>query len=143
VDFDQAQFIIKPIEQGKSSHWRSAISKARVLPKIRPSQHDAAESIVMDPILEQSAMELDLSSSQRGIQRPGLGQARSILRKQMSSNSSVTSTDISYLINEQCPSTSGSMIANQIPLGTRSQRLFGGSECFAQIMNELQQQVHD
>ena len=29
---------------------------------------------------------------------------------------------------------------DEIPLGTRSQRLFGGSECFAQIMNELEEQ---
>jgi len=29
---------------------------------------------------------------------------------------------------------------DEIPLGTRSKLLFGGSECFAQIMNELENQ---
>ncbi len=32
------------------------------------------------------------------------------------------------------------MSIDEIPLGTRSKLLFGGSECFAQIMNELENQ---
>jgi hypothetical protein len=36
--------------------------------------------------------------------------------------------------------TPSSTAVDEIPLGTRSKLLFGGSDCFAQIMNELEQQ---
>ncbi|CAF4889323.1 unnamed protein product, partial [Rotaria magnacalcarata] len=65
---------------------------------------------------------------------------RSILRKQNGSSSSIISTEVDYRRHRSRILTPVSTTIDEIPLGTRSQRLFGGSECFAQIMNELEQQ---
>ena len=85
-------------------------------------------------------LNLPSPSSPRAFRRHGLApirQTRSILRKQMSTTSSNTSTDTT---NRRLPTPSSSKMIDHVPLGTRSQRLFGGSEYFAQIMNELEQQ---
>ncbi len=78
------------------------------------------------------------SSSSSSSRRNGFvagGQTRSILRKQTSLSSSNASTETIH----QEKLTPSSTVTDDIPLGTRSQLLFGGSECFAQIMNELEQ----
>lgn len=127
VDFDNEKRLI---QKQKPAHWRSAILKARVLPKLRSS---LTESSVYDPnniTPESTLVDFDLSTSQKISHRT----TRSILRKQTSSSSSVASTDISNRKNRR------STIIDEIPLGTKSQRLFGGSECFAEIMNELEEQ---
>lgn len=68
-------------------------------------------------------------------------QTRSILRKQTSSSSSAGSIDgASMKPSRPGLLTPSSALNDEIPLGTKSQRLFGGSECFAQIMNELEEQ---
>jgi len=87
-------------------------------------------------------IDLDLFSSQRSLRRQGLvaGHTRSILRKQNSPTSSNISTEIIDQNLHNQILTPPSKILDDIPLGTRSRRLFGGSECFAQIMNELEQQ---
>ena len=52
-----------------------------------------------------------------------------------------TATDLSQRKTQNRLLTpSSTSVTDHLPLGTRSQRLFGGSECFAQIMNELEQQ---
>jgi hypothetical protein len=79
------------------------------------------------------------SSSSSSSRRHGLiagSQTRSILRKQPSISPSSTSTE---LTRHQKLTPSSITTINDTPLGTRSQRLFGGSECFAQILNELEQ----
>lgn len=76
------------------------------------------------------------SASSRTFRRHGLA-VRSILRKKDSISSSILSTDSSQ---SKSRSIASSTIVDDIPLGTRSQRLFGGSEYFAQIMNELEEQ---
>ena len=78
------------------------------------------------------------NTSHRGLT---IGQTRSILRKQTSSSSSAASTEITSRKTGSRMLTPSSTIIDDVPLGTRSQRLFGGSECFAQIMNELEQQT--
>jgi hypothetical protein len=88
---------------------------------------------------ESTPTDFDLSHSQRTFQRHGV-HTRSILRKQVSSSSSVASTDAGSRRTRGRLLTPASTIIDEIPLGTRSQRLFGGSECFAQIMNELEEQ---
>lgn len=88
-----------------------------------------------------SPTEYDLSSSQRGFPRGAPNQTRSILRKQNSIVSSVASGDINYRHHRPRLLTPASTIIDEVPLGTKSRQLFGGSECFAQIMNELQEQA--
>jgi hypothetical protein len=107
----------------------SPLNKKRTLPKLQPlSTYSSNHSI-----------DLDSSVSQR--QGPVAGQTRSILRKQtVSSCSSVISTEVNTRKTRSRILTPSSTIVDDIPLGTRSQRLFGGSACFAQIMNELEQQ---
>ena len=127
VDFDN-EHIKNTISQPFSTHARSNSNRSRLKPI--PTQPS------LPPI------DFDLSSSQRSFRRHG-GHTRSILRKQTisSSTSSNTSTDISqrkYGHNRLLSPVSKEF--DDTPLGTRSQRLFGGSECFAQIMNELEQQ---
>lgn len=123
VDFGGEQ-TKKSIPEVSLSHWKSISIKTRLKPITTESSNPS--------------LNLDLSSSQRSLRRNGLlpGHTRSILRKQPSISSSNTS-------HPQLHSrvlTPSSTIRDDIPLGTRSQRLFGGSECFAQIMNELEQQ---
>ena len=82
------------------------------------------------------ASSVNSSASSRNFRRHGLaalGQTRSILRKKDSISSSTLS-------QSKTRSSISSSIVDEIPLGTRSQRLFGGSEYFAQIMNELEEQ---
>ena len=90
---------------------------------------------------ENRSIEFDALPPRR---RPGLVavQTRSILRKQATGSlSSVESTDGNFLKPSRARLlTPSSAFIDEIPLGTRSQRLFGGSECFAQIMNELEEQ---
>jgi hypothetical protein len=137
VDFDNE--LTNSHSKQKPTHWRSAISKVRVLPKLRPTETESSVNGYNDATSEDTAVDLDLSSSQKSAFRRGLstGQTRSILRKQVSSCSSVTSTEVGSRRNRNRIVTPSSTIIDEIPLGTRSQRLFGGSECFAQIMNEL------
>lgn len=119
------------------------MTKVRVLPKLRPSETDSSIITGTEYPLESPLppTEIDLSHSHRSFPRPAAGQTRSILRKQISSNSSVASADIAYRSYRNPLITPASTIVDEIPLGTRSQRLFGGSECFAQIMNELEEQT--
>jgi hypothetical protein len=136
VDFDNEQFVTKP----KPSHWKSAVSKVRTLPKLRPTEIESSINDHPDIITPGSTpVDFDLSISQRTLPRNGTN-TRSILRKQTSSCSSVASTDYSYRKTRSRLLTPASTIIDEIPLGTRSQRLFGGSECFAEIMNELEEQ---
>jgi hypothetical protein len=124
VEFGDEQ-IKNPIPQLSSSHRQSTLNKTRLKPLSTELSHH------LPPI------DLNLSSSSRTLHQHG--HRRSILRKQNSSSSSNT-TDI---INRKVQSrilTPLSKDLGDIPLGTRSQRLFGGSEFFAQIMNELEQQ---
>ena len=117
------------------------MKKIRVLPKLRRSDNDS--SIITNTNINNDnlALESDISNSQRSFQKFQPTQTRSILRKQISSTSSVASLDIGYRANRSRLLTPASTIIDDIPLGTKSQKLFGGSECFAQIMNELEEQV--
>lgn len=119
--------------------------KTRTLPKLRSSEVESSFDNHYDIIPENTPIDFDLHSSQKNIHRNGLGGAhtRSILRKQISSCSSIVSTDVDYRKSRSRILTPASSVIDEIPLGTRSQRLFGGSECFAQIMNELEQQQLD
>lgn len=111
------------------------MAKARVLPKLRTDPsiiHDdrtSPESLVTD---------YDLSISQKSLPRAPL-HTRSILRKQTSQRSSITSDTNTRKTRSRLVSPNPTII-DEIPLGTKSQRLFGGSECFAQILNELEEQ---
>ncbi|CAF1110711.1 unnamed protein product [Rotaria sordida] len=143
VDFNNEQ----SIEGQKPSRWRSTILKTRILPKLRPSEIESSIDNRHDITPETTPIDLDLLSSQKTLQQhsglPGSYHTRSILRKQTSSCSSVASTEIDNRRYRSKILTPASTIIDEIPLGTRSQRLFGGSECFAQIMNELEQQNID
>jgi hypothetical protein len=102
--------------------------------KKRKKSHSKLKPLSIEP-----SNPLPSSSSSSSSRRHAFvvgSQTRSILRKQTSISSSSTLTEI----NHHQKLTPSSTIINDIPLGTRSQRLFGGSECFAQIMNELEQQ---
>ncbi len=115
VDFDNEQM------KTSTSNF-SSLNKIRTLPKIQPLSTESSHH----PI------DLDTSSSSHR-------HTRSILRKQtISSCSSEISNDIRK--NRSRVITPTSTVVDDIPLGTRSQLLFGGSSCFAQIMNELEQQ---
>jgi hypothetical protein len=135
VDFDNEQ----SIEKQKPSHWRSALSKARVLPKLRQTESELSVHNDDDAVSELTSIDFDLSSSQKSLHRPGARRTRSILRKQISSCSSEVS-EVTNRRNRNRTLTPSSIIADEIPLGTKSQRLFGGSKCFAEIMNELEEQ---
>jgi hypothetical protein len=138
VDFDNEQRIGKQ----KSSHRQSAISKARILPKLRPTERESSVNNHNEITPDGTPIDFDLSSSQKMFHQNGLTvrHTRSILRKQTSSCSSIASIDNSHRRNRSRLLTPSSTIIDEIPLGTRSQRLFGGSECFAEIMNELEEQ---
>jgi hypothetical protein len=80
-------------------------------------------------------------SWQHGSRRNGLvaEHARSMFPKTKSSNSSMTSTDgVRTRHYRDLLFARSSKINDNMPLGTRSQRLFGGSEYFAEILNELE-----
>lgn len=141
VDFDRELHEQQLQNKQKSSHWRSAISKARILPKLRRTETESSVNDLTPG--ETTPIESEPSSPfERNTQRTGSNarQTRSILRKQYSSCSSVTSTNLSYRRNRNRLLTPTPTIIDEVPLGTRSQRLFGGSECFAEIMNELEEQ---
>ncbi|CAF0866589.1 unnamed protein product [Rotaria sp. Silwood1] len=143
VDFNNEKSNSQSIGKEKSSHWRSAILKARILPKIRPLDTESSIDNRHDITPEPTSIDLDLSSSQKTLHQHSLAgshHTRSILRKQISSCSSVVSTEVDSRRYRSRILTPTSTVIDEIPLGTRSQRLFGGSECFAQIMNELEQQ---
>ncbi|CAF2510239.1 unnamed protein product [Rotaria sp. Silwood2] len=143
VDFNNERSNSQFMEKEKPSHWRSAILKARILPKLRPSETDSSIDNHHNITPESTPIDLDLSSSQKTLHQHGLTSShntRSILRKQISSCSSVISTEVDSRRYRSRILTPTSTILDEIPLGTRSQRLFGGSECFAEIMNELEQQ---
>ena len=136
MDFNNEQFVTKP----KPSHWKSAVSKVRTLPKLRPTEIESSNNDHHDIVTPGSTpVDFDLLSLQKTFPRNNTN-TRSILRKQISSSSSVASTDYSYRKPRGRLLTPASTIIDEIPLGTRSQRLFGGSECFAEIMNELEEQ---
>ena len=139
VDFDNDPLVSPALGTRKTSHWRSAATKVRHLPKLRPSEVDSSTTVTLDAPSETNVLETDLSSSQRSLPRPG--QTRSILRKQNSVTSSVGSVDLNHRNQRNNLLTPNSTIVDEVPLGTKSQRLFGGSECFAQIMNELEEQA--
>jgi hypothetical protein len=133
VDFDNEESR-NPIPDSLHSHGRTTLIKTRTLTKLKP-----ISTAVDNP----PPLDLDLSSSQQSLRRNGLvvSQTRSILRKQPSLCSSGLSTDVSSRKARSRIITPSSTVLDDIPLGTRSQRLFGGSECFAQIMNELEHQT--
>lgn len=85
--------------------------------------------------------DLELFSSQKTFQRTNAAPShtRSILRKQTSQCSSITSETMTRKTRSRIVSPNSAII-DEIPLGTKSQRLFGGSECFAEILNELEEQ---
>jgi hypothetical protein len=84
----------------------------------------------------------ELSNAQKNLPQNSLGSGhtRSILRKQTSLTSSIVSSDVGSRRYRNRLLTPASTLIDEIPLGTKSQRLFGGSEFFAQIMNELEEQ---
>ncbi|CAM4814439.1 unnamed protein product [Rotaria magnacalcarata] len=123
------------MHNSQSLHPPSKSVKRRTLKKLEP--------IATEPLSNQKIPVIDNdSSSQRSLRQEGLvaGNLRSILRKQTISSPSVTSTDVSSRKMRSRALTPSSTVLDDMPLGTRSRRLFGGSECFAQIMNELEQQ---
>ncbi|CAF3790695.1 unnamed protein product [Rotaria socialis] len=123
------------MHNSRSLHPPSKSVKRRTLKKLEP--------IATEPLNNQKIPAIDNdSSSQRSLRQDGLvpGNLRSILRKQTISSPSVTSTDVSSRKMRSRALTPSSTVLDDMPLGTRSRRLFGGSECFAQIMNELEQQ---
>ncbi|CAF0768193.1 unnamed protein product [Didymodactylos carnosus] len=133
---------INQIQQHQHSLWKTAISKAKVLPKLRADtltditsttdgmSNDGSSDFDPDKLSDLfSSQRLNQSQHQRSIQQVTPlkhGQTRSILRKYLQQTKS-TQDDIDQ-------------IDNRIPLGTRSRKMFGGSEYFAQIMNELETQ---
>jgi hypothetical protein len=84
----------------------------------------------------------ELSNAQKNLPQNSLasGHTRSILRKQTSLTSSIVSTEVGARRYRHRLLTPASTFIDETPLGTKSQRLFGGSEFFAQIMNELEEQ---
>lgn len=144
VDFNNEQLTSQTIEKQKSSHWRSSLLKTRVLPKLRRSETESSTNNNHDTAPETPSADLDLLNYQKTHHHNVLSSShhtRSILRKQISSSSSVASTEIDSRPHRNRILTPISTAIDEVPLGTRSQRLFGGSECFAQIMNELEQQT--
>lgn len=139
VDFDNDPLVSPAFGARKTSHWRSVGAKVRHLPKLRHAEIDSSTTITLDTPSETNLLETDLSSSQRSL--PRHAQTRSILRKQNSIASSVGSVDLNHRNQRNNLLTPASTIVDEVPLGTKSQRLFGGSECFAQIMNELEEQA--
>lgn len=133
VDFDQEH--TKYPLNSTSSHSHSKSFKQRLLKKLQPLSKESLNDQTNSPL--DSDLSFQGTSHKLGLVE---GNLRSILRKQTSSSPSVTSTDNSSRKNRSRILTPSSTILDDIPLGTRSQRLFGGSECFAQIMNELEQQ---
>ena len=131
VDFDHEQSYSKP-----KSHWRTAVPKTRVLPKLRTDS-----SVINDDRTspESAITDYDLSNSQKSLPRAPAVHTRSILRKQISQRSSITSETNTRKTRSRIVSPNSTII-DEIPLGTKSQRLFGGSECFAEILNELEEQ---
>ncbi|CAF1152938.1 unnamed protein product [Rotaria sordida] len=133
VEFGHEQ-IKNPISTSPLSHRQPTITRTQASPKLQPLLTESNNNT-------NSSIDLNLYP-QRNLRRHGVvaGHLRSILRKQTSSSQSATSTDVSIRKMRSQILTPSSTILDDIPLGTRSQRLFGGSECFAQIMNELEQQ---
>ncbi|CAF0963663.1 unnamed protein product [Rotaria sp. Silwood1] len=134
VDFG-SEHVKNSVSSSPLSRWQSTLTKTRTSTKLQPlvtetNNNDTKPPTDFDP------------SSQKPLRRHGLvaGHLRSILRKQTSSSQSVTSTEVSIRKMRSQILTPSSTVLDDIPLGTRSQLLFGGSECFAQIMNELEQQ---
>ncbi|CAF0952842.1 unnamed protein product [Adineta steineri] len=128
VDFNSEQ-MQTPNSNASSTHWRAALMKTKAVSKLQPqSKKSSANSSPLDIHLS--------SNNHRSL--AATRHTRSILRKQNSSSSSTASTDISSRKTYSRILTPSSTILDDIPLGTRSRRLFGGSECFAQIMNELE-----
>lgn len=123
VDFDRERMENKNPASPSLSQWRTAMTKTRLKP------------------LDSSNTSFDLDSSLTTQNLRRLARTRSILRKQNSSSSMNTANEISQRkSNNRVLSPLSTTVIDEVPLGTRSQRLFGGSECFAQIMNELEQQ---
>ena len=127
VDFND-----EPLKTPIREPWRPSFSKTR----LKSISTVSSTSHSLPPINS------NLSSFHRTLRRHGLinnAQTHSILRKQTSTSSSTISTEINNQKRHSRLLTPLSTNIDRIPLGTRSQRLFGGSECFAQIMNELEQ----
>ncbi|CAF2223315.1 unnamed protein product [Rotaria magnacalcarata] len=143
VDFNNEQLLSQTIGKQKPSYWRSTMLKTRILPKLRQLDIESSTNNHHDVTPETTPIDLDLSNSQKTLHQHGQSgghHTRSILRKQNGSSSSIISTEVDYRRHRSRILTPVSTTIDEIPLGTRSQRLFGGSECFAQIMNELEQQ---
>ena len=112
------------------------MNKVRILPKLHRKGSDSHNTNDGDITPEIGMHDLDLNSSHN--RRPR-ARTRSILRKQTSSCSSEIS-EVSQRRNRSRVLSPVSTIVDEVPLGTQSQRLFGGSKCFAEIMNELEEQ---
>lgn len=127
VDFDD--------EKSRNHSPRSNGSKRNLFVKLPSLASDSLSTFSS----ENRSIDFDcLSTRRHGLVAV---KTRSILRKQTSSSSSAGSTEGNLSKPSRARLFSPSSALNdEIPLGTRSQRLFGGSECFAQIMNELEEQ---
>ncbi|CAF1219259.1 unnamed protein product [Adineta steineri] len=145
VDFDYEQTNTHSTGKQKTLPRRSAIAKTRNLPKLRPTETESTVIIndQNDIVLESTPLDTDLSNSHKNLRRNSImtGQTRSILRKQPGTTPSNISADVLSRKYRQRVSTPTSTLIDETPLGTKSQRLFGGSEFFAQIMNELEEQT--
>lgn len=133
VDFDN-EHVKNPIADSIPSKQKLSSMKTRKVTKLQP--------LPIEPLDDETQTSSNLDFFQANIRREGFvaGNLRSILRKQRSTSTSVASTEISNRKTRSRVLTPSSTVIDNIPLGTRSRRLFGGSECFAQIMNELEQQ---
>ena len=129
------QFVLPPIQVSESSRPRRVDfddkKRRKPLQKLKPISSEP-----VNPLPPPLSLNSSSSSRRHGLITGGQ-QTRSILRKQPSISPSSTSTELTRQQKLITPSTVTTI--NDIPLGTRSQRLFGGSECFAQILNELEQ----
>ena len=125
--------------QQHSSHGESTDNRTQTLPKVSRLSRGLSQHVSNDV---NAVANVDTSSSHRNQRRHGFvaGHARSILRKQASTSCSTESTDAEGRKMHGRLLTSSSTLAGDVPMGTRSQRLFGGSEYFVQILNELEQQ---
>ena len=132
VDFNHQRHK-NSISNSSSSTWQSSLIKKRSLKKLQlTSTETLPDTDRTQPI------NFDLSSQQNSYRnRLITGNLRPILRKTIHSS---PITDNNSEKDSGQMSIPSSAISDDVPLGTKSQRLFGGSECFAEIMNELEQQ---
>ena len=122
-----------------SSHTESTGNRTQTLPKVSHLSREVSQHVSHDV---NSLLHLNATSSHQNQRRHGFvaGHAKSILRKQASTSCPTESTDAEGQRILGRFLASSSILAGDVPMGTRSQRLFGGSEYFVQILNELEQQ---